>query len=138
MGRPRGVKHDTVRLDLSDGDWIEVRRVLTVGEERDLVSLAVRGYRPDGTADLDTKLLSFLAAATYITAWSLVGMEGLPLPWVSNANVTKRVEVLRTLDTATMREIDEALEAHRVREAAPKNAESGGSGTGTTLPSAVA
>jgi hypothetical protein len=138
MPRARGVKFEVVRLELSDGDWIDVRRVLTVGEDRDLVSLAVRGYRPDGTADLDTKLLSFLAAATYITGWSLVGVDGLPIPWVVNASVTKRVEVLRTLDSATMREIDEAIDAHRMREATAKNAHSGDSGTGTTSPSAAA
>ena len=138
MGRPRGVRHDTVRLDLSDGDWIEVRRVLTVGEERDLVSLAVRGYRPDGTADLDTKMLSFLGAATYITAWSLMGVDGMPIPWMTNAPMGKRVEMLRTLDSPTMSEIDEALAAHRVAEATAKNADSGGSGTSTTSPSAVA
>ena len=134
MGRPRGVRHDVVRLDLSDGDWIDVRRVLTVGEERDLVSLAVRGYRPDGTADLDTKLLSFLAAATYITGWSLVGMDGLALPWMVNAKVQQRVDVLRTLDVDTMREIDEALARHREAVAADPNGSGGGSGGSKTSP----
>lgn len=138
MGRPRGVRHDVVRLDLSDGDWIDVRRVLTVGEERDLVSLAVRGYRADGTAELDVKLLSFLAAATYITAWSLVGMDGLPLPWVGNAKVQQRVDVLRGLDTATMLEIDAAITAHRDAVANDPNGSGGGTGTGKTSPSAAA
>ncbi len=132
MGRPRGVRQDTVRLDLSDGDWIEVRRVLTVGEERDLVSLAVRGYRPDGTADLDTRLLSFLAAATYLTGWSLCNLDGMPIPWVGNAKVQQRVDVLRGLDSATMAEIDEALAKHREAQADPKASASGGSGTRTT------
>ena len=138
MGRPRGVRHDVVRLDLSDGDWIDVRRVLTVGEERDLVSLAVRGYRPDGTADLDTRLLSFLAAATYITGWSLVNLDGLAMPWMVNAKVQQRVDVLRELDGATMAEIDEAIARHRAGVAEEKNAPSGGDGTQLTLPSAVA
>lgn len=138
MGRPRGVKADTVKLDLSDGDWIEVKRTLTVGEERDLVSLAVRGYRPDGTADLDTRLLSFLSAATYLKAWSLIGMDGMPIPWMPGASVTARVDVLRTLDTATMTEIDAAISAHREAVATAKNAHSGGTGTDQTSPSAAA
>lgn len=140
MGRPRGVRllDNVARLELSDGDWIEVKRVLTVGEERDLVSLAVRGYRPDGTADLDTRLLSFLSAATYITAWSLVGMDGMPIPWISNASIPKRVDVLRTLDTATMAEIDAAIAAHRNAEEASKNAPGGASGTDKTSPSVAA
>ena len=138
MGRPRGVRHDSVRLDLSDGDWIEVRRVLTVGEERDLISLAVRGYRVDGTADLDTKLLSFLAAATYITGWSLVGMDGMALPWVMNAKVNQRVDVLRALDTATMAEIDVAIQAHREAVANDPHGSGGGSGESKTSSSAAA
>ena len=138
MGRPRGVRLDTVRLDLSDGDWVEVRRILTVGEERDLVSLAVRGYRPDGTADLDTKMLSFLSAATYITGWSLMNMDGAPIPWMRNATMAQRVDVLRALDSATMGEIDDAIAAHRQAEVTAKNARSGDSGTSTTSPSAVA
>jgi hypothetical protein len=138
MGRPRGVTQDVVRLDISDGDWVQVKRALTVGEERDLVSLAVRGYRPDGTADLDTKMLSFLAAATYLTGWSLIGVDGMPIPWMAAAAMSKRVDVLRTLDTATMAEIDAAIDAHRTAEAQAKNVPSGGSGTGSISPSAAA
>lgn len=138
MGRPRGVRHDVVRLDLSDGDWIDVRRVLTVGEERDLVSLAVRGYRPDGTADLDTRLLSFLAAATYIHAWSLINLDGMAIAWPVNVSVQKRVEILRQLDAPTMAEIDAAINAHREAQATSPNGPSGGSTTGPTSPSAAA
>jgi hypothetical protein len=112
---------------------VDVRRVLTVGEERDLVSLAVKGYRPDGTADLDTRMLSFLAAATYIVAWSLQDINtGAPIPWIANTKVQQRVDVLRALDGPTMAEIDAALQRHREAQADPKAAPSEGSGIAAT------
>jgi len=139
VGRPRGVIHSVARLELSDGDWIEVRRALTVGEERDLVALAVRGFRPDGTAELDTKKLWFLAAATYLVGWSLADVNtGLPIPWITSASIEKRVDVLRALDADTMREIDEAITKHREGLAADPNTSGGGSGSGQTSPSAAA
>ena len=137
MGRPRGVRHDSVRLDLSDGDWIDVRRVLTVGEERAMHSLTV-SYRADGTADLDP-IGTFAPAASYITGWSFVSADnGLPIPWMVNAKLKARCEVLSTLDPATMDEIDAAIRAHREAVANDPNGSGGGTGTGKTLPSAAA
>jgi len=137
MGRPRGVKRDTVRLDLSDGDWIDVRCELTVGEER-VMNLSGITFRADGTAEINA-LGSFITAATYITAWSLVSAEnGLPIPWLINTNIKQRAEVLSVLDKATMGEIDAAIAAHQAAVVNDPNATGGGTGTGKISSSAAA
>lgn len=137
MGRIRGIRRESVRLSLSEGDWIEVRKQLTVGEERDLFSLAVRGYRADGSIDIDAHRMGFLKGAIYITAWSFVGPDG-PIAWPLNATIEQKCEILRGLDIETMQEIETAIDGHRQSQARDPNGSSGGSGTGSTSPSAVA
>jgi hypothetical protein len=83
-------------------------------------------------------MLSFLAAATYITGWSLVGMDGMALPWMTNAKINQRVDVLRSLDTGTMGEIDAAIAAHREAVATDPNGSGGGSGESKTSSSVAA
>lgn len=135
MPRPRGVRYDVVRLDLTDGDWIDVKKTLTVGEERDIASLAVRGYGRDGKVDIDAGKLSFLTAAHYLVNWSLLNLQGQAIVWPANLSIDKKINILRTLDGPTMREIEAVLDTHRqaLTEEREKNE---GSGTGPAPSSA--
>lgn len=137
MPRPRGVRYDVVRLDLTDGDWIDVKKTLTVGEERDIASLAVRGYGRDGKVDIDAGKLSFLTAAHYLVNWSLLDLQGRAMVWPANLSIDKKIDILRTLDAPTMREIEAALDTHRteIKEEPAKN-ESGATGLAPSSPSA--
>lgn len=137
MPKIRGVRAETVRLPLSEGDWIEVKKRLTVGEERDLLSLAIRGYRPDGSIDIDAHRLAFLKGAIYIRAWSLIGPDGA-IVWPVNVSIDKKVEILRSLDSDTLVEIEAAIDAHRAAVETDPNGGSGESGTDKTSPSAAA
>lgn len=136
MGRPRGIKRDTVMLDLSDGDWIRVKSALTVGEERDITGKSIKGYSTNGQrVEIDSEKLSFLAAATYIVAWSFVDQDGRGIAWPFNLSLDEKIKVLRELDPETMREIDDVLARHRTpvltpdaQEAATKNATSAAPG----------
>lgn len=125
MGRLRGVKSETTRLPLSEGDWIDIKRVLTVGEERDIVQRSVREVKPDGSYKLDDAAFSFTAAAIYIVGWSFQGMDGQPIPWPAHKALDVRVSVLRSLDTDTIREIDEAIAHHREAVEQEKNGSTG-------------
>lgn len=137
MPRPRGVRYDVVRLDLSEGDWIDVKKTLTVGEERDIASLAVRGYARDGKVDIDAGKLSFLTAAHYLVNWSFLNLQGQAIVWPGNVSIDKKIDVLRTLDAPTMREIEAALEAHRMAtQAAEEERKNGEGATGSGSSSA--
>ncbi len=139
MGKLRGVKPETVQLDLTEGDWIRVRKSLTVGEERAITSAAIRGYSDGGQrVEMDPLRLRFATAATYVTAWSLLNLDGQPIEWWANKSLDQKIDVLKTLDTATMREIDDAIAAHRVtvQGESEKNAPTTGTGSEASSPSA--
>lgn len=132
MGRPRGIQASTVTLPLSDGDWISIKDRLTIGEERDITGKAIKGYSDGGKrVELDAEKLSFLTAATYIVAWSFVGVDGRPMLWPANGALPQKVDILRTLDGETMREIDAALEQHRAAQQAVTEKNGSGIGTGS-------
>lgn len=114
MGKLRGVRQEQDRLNLSEGDFIDVKRHLTVGESRDIAYLGMeRIITEDGLEARPKPTLPFMAAATYILGWSLVDYDGQPIPWPVEEPIDARVAVLRSLDAETMNEIDEALNKHR-------------------------
>src|SRR5689334_10447372 len=105
MGRRvRFVTPKVVRLELSDGDWIEVKERLTVGEARAAMSSFVGSYRPDGsrTPNLDT--LGMGQVLAYLTDWSFVDENDKRVP-VS-------IDTIKNLDLDTYGEIDSALDRH--------------------------
>jgi hypothetical protein len=139
MGRNRGVdKSLTDTLPLSEGDWIVVRRSLTVGEERTIARLSAKSYeRVDGgggegrfRVEYDFLRQGVARAATYIQSWSLLGANGLAIPWLVNLPLEKRMAILEDLDPDTQTEIEEAITKHanaqqEARDAA-KKAQAGG------------
>lgn len=133
MSKRRGVKPETTRVDLSAGDWVDVKRCLTVGEESDVAFKAMKAIGPDSRAEIDGALMRFLMAATYIQGWSLLDYEGRPIAWPVQKALEDRVAVLRALDRATMEELEAAIAAHR--ETQEKNGESGESPSASASPS---
>lgn len=139
MGRPRGIKPSTVTLTLSDGDTIIIHDRLTAGQERDITSRSIRGYTQgeDGRTRIepDGNALSFATAATYILGWSFVDHDGKPIAWLSSSSFDEKVKILRQLDTDTLREIDQAIEAHRKAQQAAREGNATSEGTGPAVPS---
>jgi len=122
MPKLRGVKADTVRLPLTEGDWIEVRRELTIGQARNIYSESYRVTETGST--IDPQIASFARAATWITAWSLIGMDGMAIAWPINLPLRKKVAILEQLDVDTMVEIEAAIAQHErdVEKVTEKNA----------------
>jgi hypothetical protein len=99
MGRSRVVQPEMVRLPLSDGDFIDVKRELTAGEYYDLV-LAQSERKP------------FAKVLAYVIGWSLCGAENQPLPYSLDMVETVRRDTVRSLDTPTIRELIAVLDKH--------------------------
>ena len=93
------VAPETVRLDLGDEQWVEIKRELNYGEMSD-VAEATRG-------SLVKAQLQLIAA--YIVDWSFVDGEGKRLPVDSSAD---RIGVLRAMSTEAVTAIDAAISAH--------------------------
>ena len=114
MGRrSRFVKKVVDTLDLSDGDWIKVKRHLTSREERLMKSSGLSRMRTPRQAgeddrepefDIDWEKLTFNTCATYIVDWNIVDDEGKGVPYT--------IQALGDLDDETVSEIEAALKAH--------------------------
>jgi hypothetical protein len=98
MGRCRVASAEIVRLPLSDGDFLTVKKELNAGEGLDL------------EAEPLPRTLAVILA--YVVGWSFVGPGGAPIPYSPMQSFDERRDTLRSLDTATMDEIVEALAPH--------------------------
>ena len=99
MGRCRVVQPEMVRLPLSGGDFIDVKRELNAGEYFDLL-----------VAQADRQ--SYAKILAYVIGWSFVGAEGQPVPYSLDMPETARRDTVRSLDKDTSREVLAALDKH--------------------------
>ncbi len=137
MPKHRGVRLDLVRLDLTEGDWIDIKRELSGGEERECTSRAIRGYfTQDGQqkADLDPNKILAVRACLYLQGWSLLDGGGRAMVWPINKPLDVKLAIYSALDRDTMSEIDDALAAHREAEDAKKKTPAGETGSADALP----
>lgn len=112
MSRNRFVDADTVKLDLTDGDWIEIKKELGVAERKRLEGSPMSGAHQQATADdpnavemsISWDKYFIIKLTTYIVDWSLVDKEG------------KRVKVSRAaienLKDGDAEEMMTAINAH--------------------------
>ena len=98
MGRCRVASADVMRLPLSAGDFLTVKKELNAGEGLDL------------EAEPAPRTLAVILA--YLVGWSFVGADNTPIPYSIMQGLDERRATLRALDTATMDEIVEALAPH--------------------------
>ena len=120
MPRCRYVQPDTVRYDLTDGDWIDLRKQLTAGE-RWAIDSAGLTEGEDGATTRDLAQRSVAIRLGWIVNWSFIDPGG---------NQTKpTAETLTALDLETIAEIDQAIIRHVDLMRAVKNAPSRGSDT---------
>ena len=103
MGKKRFIGIGTTKLDLSDGDWIEVKDELSYGEQLELSNASFvgqEGFR----AIIDMSRYHLLRMEKYIVDWNLKDAQG------------KSVEINRTtlalLSQDAAEEINAALDAH--------------------------
>jgi hypothetical protein len=102
--RCRFVQPKIVRLPLSDGQWVDVKRELSYGEQTDMFASMRKQFGAGTVPVIDTTQIGRARMGAYLLAWSLVDAEGTPVP-VSPA-------AINNLDVETAREITDALEAH--------------------------
>lgn len=105
----RFVSPETVRIELKDGQWIEVKKTLTAGEEKAYRSAGFRrvSQRQDDNTnevDIDWTAMAFARVEAYLVDWSAKRDDGKDVP-VSKA-------AIRNLDAESFQEIDEAIVKH--------------------------
>lgn len=129
--RVRFVTPEVVRLPLSDGDWIEVKKRLSVGEERQAFQQIVGEIKSDGWRRPNLEMVGIAEMIAYLVDWSFRDARDKP--------VKVTIDAIRQLDLATFRELETVLTAHvtamDAAEADTKNEQSGEPGSATTSPS---
>ena len=132
MGRNRFVKPNTVRLDVSGGDWIGVKRELNAGEHRRVFGRMVKEMRAGQGATYDPEKIGLTKLAEYLVAWSFEDDRGRPVE-VSEAAIDN-------LDADTYRELQRLIDAHEdaveAEIAARKNDQAGEKASSPISPSA--
>lgn len=112
-----------VRLELSDGEWIEIRNELTAGIARQVNSSALARLVADDSTEsgravtLDWKKMSVERVFAYLIAWSAKDDHGKPV------KITR--DAVAELDEASFDEIENAITKHVETRDKEKNATSG-------------
>jgi len=127
------VQPDVVRLPLSDGRWIDVKKELTAGESRRVFARLVKRMAPgeEGriATELDPEKVGLTKLAEYLVGWSFSNGNGHPIP-VSEA-------AINNLKPHIFKEVSEAVEAHEDRINAEREAQKKQDPTGATESSAT-
>jgi hypothetical protein len=125
----RFVVPDTTTIQLSGGDWIEIKNELTYGEQEDLNSAGLRSMRrpEDGEAEITLQWNQFNTAkiAMWLADWSFRDEKDRPVQ-INRENI-------RNLTNETAQEILAAIEEHQANIEAKK----GGTPTSLTLGSGM-
>lgn len=125
----RVVKQETVRLALTQGDWIEIKKRLNAGEHQDMFARMVKPVHASGngtgatpiTLEVDPIQATISTAVAYLVDWSIVDDDGKLL-------VIKRqppdvvAAKLRALDMESYTEITQAIQAHEAAVSAERQA----------------
>jgi hypothetical protein len=104
MSRCRFVQPKVVRLPLTDGESVDVKRELSYGEQTAMFARMRTQFSAGAVPQLDTTQIGRARMGAYLVGWSFVDAEGTPVP-VSPAAIDN-------LDIDTARELGAALEAH--------------------------
>jgi hypothetical protein len=143
MGRSRVVRPESKKLELSDGDWILVKKRLTAGESRAQFARIIKDAPGGEKPTLESIQVGLSRILAYLLDWSLVGPDDttvLPLRTPKgDLSVDVMTSSLNSIDPESFAEILKAVEAHeeamdKERESA-KNEKDGESKSLVTSPS---
>jgi len=109
MGRCRTVKPETIQIPISDGDYIVVKKRLNYGESTKAKATIVKDFHADGRVTPDFEVVEIAQVLAYLVEWSLVDEHGQQIPIDTHQ---KRLAAINAQDTATIRELIDAVDAH--------------------------
>lgn len=122
------VRPEVVRLPLSRGRWIDVKKRLNAGESRKMFARVVKEMTAGAKAVLDPEKVGLTQLQSYILGWSFTDDEGHPVPFT--------VDALDNLDPDLYSEMIKAIEQHEEKQTAEREKEKNGQ-SGVTASSAT-
>lgn len=109
----------------ADGDWIDVKKELTAGEQREMFIGLIkdRTMHEGEKANLDPALVGVNSLLSYLLGWSFVDDDGEPVPYsLITMAVEERLATILRLDPEDYQELDRAIDLHMAAMAAEKAA----------------
>lgn len=119
----RFVEPATVRLDLGDGDWIEVAKELSNFEIKQMRTAGLTYMQGDRASEDEVKLgvawskMAFARVMAWVKDWNAKDAQGRPLPF--------NQETVKQLSEDDFNRIEKALNAHIEAQESEKNATAG-------------
>jgi hypothetical protein len=128
------VKPEIVRLPLSDGQFIDVKKRLSHGEREDMFTNMSPYVTPGEVSTISRGTVRTEKVLTYLVGWSLTD-EGQPVNISPQVKREERIDTIRMLSTERFDEIFQAILTHEEGGAAGKKAPDGVTGLPAISPS---
>jgi len=129
---------EIVRLPLSDGQFIDIKKRLNHGEREDLFARWSPLVTPGEPMKMQRKEVRTAKVLAYLVGWSAT-TDGQPIPYALEMPEAVRLDTLHNLDPDTFSMIHDAIEAHEETiaqaRAAQKKIPSGSPPADSTSPS---
>jgi hypothetical protein len=122
-------KQEEMRLELSEGDWLLVRKHLTAGEERDAQARVIKAgtIKQGEKPEIDLEHLGIAQAVSYLLDWSITDADDKPIR-IRDQSYAFVAAALRNQTPESLREILEAVQAHDGAMTAEREHEKKGQG----------
>lgn len=117
MARNRFTLSEVERIEISDGDWIEIKKDLNTGEVKRLES---SGLKPPVTDVVTGKLVNPIDWEIYEIDRAVIFLQDWSFRDSSDKPVKISRDSVKALDPATFEEINVAIFEHTVRRATEK------------------
>lgn len=136
--RSRIVQPDTTRIELSDGDWLVVKKRLSHG---DRTAAQQRMYRDiNGEMQIDRTLVAMSMVLAYLVDWSFIDHQGHKIA-IQGQSPEDVMSALNAIAPEDFDEVSDAIDAHSTAMRAERDAQkkilNGESPHSPTLPSLV-
>lgn len=106
-------KQEEIRIDISGGDWLLVRKHLTAGEEREAHARVIKAgtFKHGEKPELDLEHLGIAQACSYLLDWSITDADDKPIR-IRDQGYAFIAAALRNQTPESLKEILNAIEAH--------------------------
>jgi hypothetical protein len=108
----RFLKPEVVRLNLTGGDWITIKRELTAGEQRRVFARTAKTVKAGQPIEIDLEKAGLSELAEYLIDWSFTDQDGRPVA-IKDMPSEYVADVLNSLDAESYTEITNAINTHQ-------------------------
>jgi hypothetical protein len=106
------VRPEPIRLSISGGHYIDIKKRLNHGETEDMFARWAPFVVPGQPANLDRREFRTAYVLTYLLGWSLTDDDGTPVAFSPALPEAERLDAIRSLDPDRFTEIHDAIEKH--------------------------